>query len=106
MDGLLVSEKCLNQPVFCSLPFPPAATYITRESILSCPALSTMFPGRLARLATGADSTKQQRLACAGCTADSVWTGVVLVEGKAKREVAESLGDRVSDRLTLAFGGG
>jgi hypothetical protein len=31
---------------------------ITRESILSCPALSTMFPGRLARLATGADSTK------------------------------------------------
>src|ERR1019366_8268610 len=67
---------------------------ITRESILSCPALSTMFPGRLDRLATGADSTKPQRLACAGCTTFGLCSRGVRVGLKANREVFESGDDR------------
>jgi hypothetical protein len=41
---------------------------INQESrFLSCPALFTMFPGRLARFFTaGTDSNKLQRSACAG----------------------------------------
>src|SRR5665213_158832 len=75
---------------------------ITRESILSCPALSTMFPGRLAhRFRNRRGTTKPQRLACAGCTAVSVCTPVVLRGLKAKREVVDSRGDQVLELVGM-----
>ena len=68
---------------------------ITRESILSCPALSTIFPGRLARrfrerARIPLNNNDQPAQAC---TAIQLCTWAVRVGIMAKREVAESLGD-------------
>jgi hypothetical protein len=55
------STRLTSAPIFSRSDF-----YITRESILSCPALLPLFRGRQAHLATGADFTKLQRSAWPG----------------------------------------
>jgi hypothetical protein len=96
MDGLLVFEKLLNQPVFCSLPFPPAAIFNDHQridSLLSRPfhivsgAASPLLSQR-ARI-----PTKQQRSACAGSYNESIMHGSVEVGGSLKRKAFELRGD-------------
>jgi len=63
----------------CALLFPFTVTSRRSRDVrinqridsLPCPALLSMFPGRLARFYADADSTKQQRSACAG--SNYVW---------------------------------
>src|SRR5579863_6472505 len=101
MDGLLVFEKCLNQPVFCSLPFPPAAIFNDHQridSLLSRPLHNvsrTASPLLSQRARIPLNNNDQPAQAC---TTDSVCTGVVLLERKAKREVADFGANKVWER--------
>jgi len=75
---------------------------ITRESILSCPALSTMFPGRLARLATGADSNLTTTISLRRLYCDSIMHGGGAAARSLKREVDEKRREYEEEKLVTA----
>src|SRR6476646_9042062 len=65
----------------------------------SCPALFTMFPGRLAPSCDGARIPPNYNDQPAqACTASSVCMGVVRAAAKAKREVADKIGYALLER--------
>ena len=85
----------------CALPFPFAVTsrrsrdarINQRIDSLPCPALLSMFPGRLARFLDGRDSTKPQRSACAGSNYVWIMRGLAEVGVEAEWDVVECAWD-------------
>jgi len=64
-----------------------------RIDSLPCPALFSMFPGRLVRFLDGRGLSKQQRSACAGSNYVWIMREELVDGGKLEREVDEKGGD-------------